>query len=107
MQGQGGSGITVRCGRRKAEVLAGLGGPDNLVGTELASMRRYAGQKALYEAIARTKAKSQRRGILDLLHPGNSRVEQEEPASAPTVVEEPPKVVVVEELEFVCTVRMR
>jgi hypothetical protein len=55
-------------------------------------MRRYTGQKALYEAIARTKAKSQRRGILDLLHPSNNRVEQAEPTPAPpTAVEEPLK----------------
>jgi hypothetical protein len=59
---------------------------------ELASMRRYTGQKALYEAIARTKTKSQRRGILDLLHPSSNKVEQAEPTSAPAVVEEPPKI---------------
>ena len=48
-------------------------------------MRRYTGQKALYEAIARTQAKLQRRGILERLHSGNSG---QDPAPA---VEEPPK----------------
>lgn len=43
-------------------------------------MKRYTGQKALYEAIARTRAKSQRRGILELLHPGNGK--EEAPAAA-------------------------
>jgi hypothetical protein len=52
-------------------------------------MRRYTGQKALYEAIAKTKAKSQRRSILELLHPANAKAQQAEPAPAPSGVEEP------------------
>jgi hypothetical protein len=48
-------------------------------------MKRYTGQKALYEAIARTQAKLQRRGILERLHPGNEK----EKYAQPPVVEEP------------------
>ncbi len=47
-------------------------------------MKRYTGQKALYEAIAKTQAKYRRRGILERLHPGNGGQEAEPPA-----VEEP------------------
>jgi len=47
-------------------------------------MKRYTGQKALYEAIARTQAKYQRRGILERLHVGSGR-----PEVQPPVVEEP------------------
>jgi hypothetical protein len=43
-------------------------------------MRRYTGQKALYEAIARTQAKLQRRGILERLHTGNGGPEEAPPA---------------------------
>jgi outer membrane biosynthesis protein TonB len=61
------------------------GGSKTLVGTELAVMKRYTGQKALYEAIARTQAKARRHGILERLYPGNGKDQHEEPA----VVEEP------------------
>jgi len=47
-------------------------------------MKRYTGQKALYEAIARTQAKYRRRGILERLHPGDGGQEVQ-----PPVVEEP------------------
>ncbi|RPJ20309.1 MAG: hypothetical protein EHM35_19630, partial [Planctomycetaceae bacterium] len=47
-------------------------------------MKRYTGQKALYEAIAKTQAKYRRRGILERLHPGNGGQEAE-----PPVMEEP------------------
>jgi len=49
-------------------------------------MKRYAGQRALYEAISRTRAKSRRRGILELLHPGNGN-KAVETADAPVVEE--------------------
>jgi hypothetical protein len=49
-------------------------------------MKRYAGQRALYEAISRTRAKSRRRGILELLHPGNGN-KTVETAETPAVEE--------------------
>ncbi len=48
-------------------------------------MKRYTGQKALYEAIAKTQAKLQRRGILERLRPGNGQ----EPYGQPPAAEEP------------------
>lgn len=63
-------------------------------------MKRYTGQKALYEAIARTRAKSQRRGILEWLHPGNAKGEDVEQsvveAPKPQIQVEPIKPPVVE-----------
>ena len=66
------------------------GGSRTLVGTELAVMKRYTGQKALYEAIARTRAKSKRRGILERLHPGGVREEPVEPPVVEELEPEPP-----------------
>jgi hypothetical protein len=55
-------------------------------------MKRYTGQKALYEAIARTQAKMQRRGILERLHPGNGKeVDAQPPVEPPKPHVEPPK----------------
>lgn len=51
-------------------------------------MKRYTGQKALYEAIAKTQAKLQRRGILERLRPGNG---MEEHSQAPVVEEAKPQ----------------
>lgn len=48
-------------------------------------MKRYTGQKALYEAIAKTQAKLQRRGILERLRPGDSK----EKCAPLAAVEEP------------------
>jgi hypothetical protein len=44
-------------------------------------MKRYTGQKALYEVIAKTQAKYRRRGILERLRPGNSGQEARSPAA--------------------------
>jgi hypothetical protein len=55
-------------------------------------MKRYTGQKALYEAIARTQAKMQRRGILERLHPGSGKeADAQPPADPPRPWVEPPK----------------
>jgi len=55
-------------------------------------MKRYTGQKALYEAIARTQAKMQRRGILERLHPGNDKeVNAQPPVEPPKPQMEPVK----------------
>jgi hypothetical protein len=55
-------------------------------------MKRYTGQKALYEAIARTQAKMQRRGILERLHPGNGKeVDAQPPVEPPKPQMEPVK----------------
>ncbi len=51
-------------------------------------MKRYTGQKALYEAIAKTQAKLQRRGILERLRPGNDK----EPYAEPVMEEPEPQV---------------
>jgi len=75
--------------RPGVEMLA-VGGSRTLVGTELAVMKRYTGQKALYEAIARTRAKSQRRGILERLYPGGVREEPVEPPAAEEPKPQPP-----------------
>jgi len=55
-------------------------------------MRRYTGQKPLYEAIARTQAKLQRRGILERLHPGNEKQEASPAVETPKPPAEPAKV---------------
>ncbi|MBN2130131.1 MAG: hypothetical protein JW741_11575 [Sedimentisphaerales bacterium] len=56
-------------------------------------MKRYTGQKALYEAISRSKARSHRRSILERLYPVDNKVKVEkvEPPVAPTatLIEEP------------------
>jgi hypothetical protein len=54
-------------------------------------MKRYAGQRALYEAISRTRAKSRRRSILERLHPGNGN-KAVETADTPVVEEAKPQV---------------
>jgi len=58
-------------------------------------MKRYAGQRALYEAISRTRAKSRRRSILERLHTGNGN-KAVETADTPVVEEAKPQVVPVE-----------
>jgi len=58
-------------------------------------MKRYAGQRALYEAISRTRAKSRRRGILELLHPGNGK-KAVETTDTPVVEEAKPQLAPVE-----------
>jgi hypothetical protein len=58
-------------------------------------MKRYAGQRALYEAISRTRAKSRRRSILEWLHPGNGK-KAVEAADAPAVEAAQPQVAPVE-----------
>jgi len=54
-------------------------------------MKRYAGQRALYEAISRTRKKSRRRGILERLHPGNGD-KAVEAADSPVAEEPKPQV---------------
>ena len=46
--------------------------------TELKAMKRYTGQKALYEAISRSQSKAKRGGILERLRPQTAK--QDEPA---------------------------
>jgi hypothetical protein len=52
-------------------------------------MKRYTGQRALYEAISRTKTKSKRRSILERLLPVENKTQKVGQAVAPTAVEEP------------------
>ncbi|MBN1506788.1 MAG: hypothetical protein JW955_08075 [Sedimentisphaerales bacterium] len=55
-------------------------------------MKRHTGQKALYEAIARTQAKMRRRGILERLRPGSDKkVDGQPPVEPPKSETEPAK----------------
>src|SRR5512135_3648594 len=76
-------------GRPASKVLAAGQAQELWLERSLPFMKRYTGQKALYEAIAKTQAKLQRRGILDRLRPGSG---QEQHAQAPEVVEAKPQV---------------
>jgi len=55
-------------------------------------MKRHTGQKALYEAISKGVAKSQRRSILERLRPADAKVD--EPAAESVKPAEPPRPVV-------------
>ena len=50
-------------------------------------MKRYAGQKALYEAISRSRAKAKRGSILERLRPEAPEQEKPAPAAEPTATE--------------------
>lgn len=69
----------------KANIVIGIPSPNGLVAaTELSAMKRYTGQKALYEAISRSRAKAKRGNILERFLPEVMRQEN------PPVPEGPP-----------------